>query len=75
MSATSGDARRLLADALEISEAEVGDDASIFTLEAWDSLAHMRLVAALERELGRSLDAAEIVGIATVSDVESLVKT
>lgn len=72
---SDGKAKRLLAEALEIGEAEVGDDASIFSVEAWDSLAHMRLVAALENELGRPLDAPEIVGLATLVDVERLIGT
>lgn len=72
---SEGKARRLLAEALEIGEPEVGDDASIFSLEAWDSLAHMRLVAALESKLGRPLDAPEIVGLATLADVERLIET
>lgn len=68
-------ARALLAEALELEEEEVGADASLFATEAWDSLAHMRLVAALERSLGRPLDAGEIVSLATLDDVGALLET
>lgn len=67
-------ARDLLADALELEPDEIGDDASIDTVGAWTSLGHMRLVLALEQALGHQLDAASIVGIATLKDVESLLQ-
>jgi acyl carrier protein len=65
-------ARTLLASALEIDTAAVPPDASIATLEAWDSLAHLRLVQALEKELGRELPPEHIFGIASLDDVAAV---
>lgn len=70
---SSAEARSILAEALEVEVEEIDDGATIFTLEAWDSLAHMRLVAVLERELGRPLEAHEIVGLASLGDVNGLI--
>jgi acyl carrier protein len=67
-------ARALLAAALEIDLAAVGPDASIGTLEAWDSLAHLRLVQAIERAVGGELSAEAIVGIASLADVAALLE-
>ncbi|MFZ5792763.1 MAG: acyl carrier protein [Pseudomonadota bacterium] len=69
-----GRARALLAAALEVDAAAIQGDASIATLEAWDSLAHLRLVQALERELGRELPAEQIVAIASLADVAAILE-
>ena len=65
-------ARALLAEAIGIATAEVPADASMFTFDAWDSLAHMRLVLGLETELGAPLDAEQIVNLATLDDIAAL---
>jgi len=67
-------AKALLATALEIDAAAVPPDASIATLEAWDSLAHLRLVQALEKELGHELPAEHIFAIATLADVAAVLE-
>ena len=62
-------ARQLLAAALEIDASQIGPDAAIGTLEAWDSLAHLRLMQAIEQAIGGELPAESIVGIASLADV------
>ena len=70
MSALNACARRLLAAALGLDPARLPDDAAIGLTEEWDSLAHMRLVAAIEGELGRQISAEAIVSLASLGDVE-----
>ena len=70
MTAPRARARRLLAAALAIDPAQLADDAAIGWTEEWDSLAHMRLVAAIEGELGRQISAEAIVSLASLGDVE-----
>jgi acyl carrier protein len=55
-------ARGLLASAMEMDAADIPDDAAIGRLENWDSLAHMRLIMALEQHMGAPLtpDTAQI---------------
>lgn len=74
MSAAADRARALLADALEMAPAALGADASIATLEAWDSLAHMRLVEAIERALGRPLAPEALVAIGSLADVARILE-
>lgn len=62
-------ARTVLAQALNIETAAIEADASIMTLEAWDSLAHMRLIAAVEDDLAVQLGPDAIVSIASLADV------
>jgi len=68
-------ARGLLADALELEPDEIREDASMETVGEWTSLGHMRLVLALEQTLGRELDPAAIVDIASLKDIETLLQS
>jgi acyl carrier protein len=67
-------ARRLLAEAVHAELAAVPADACIGSFERWDSLAHLRLVLALEAEVGRELDAEEVVRIECLDDVRALLE-
>ena len=62
-------ARELLAEATGQDSSALADGASIETCEAWDSLAHMRLMLAIEERLGHPLDAEVMLGIADLEDV------
>lgn len=44
----------VMAAVLEVDASEIDDDASMDTIESWDSLRQMRLVLALEDEFGVS---------------------
>jgi acyl carrier protein len=65
-------ARQVLAGALEIDVSQVPDDASIETLEAWDSLAHLRLVQGLEEAVGGQLSAENIISLEALDDVAAI---
>jgi acyl carrier protein len=65
-------AQTLLAKALGLSEAEVSDNLTIMDCPSWDSLAHMRVVLAVETELGRPLAPDEIFSIAGTADIAKL---
>ena len=61
--------RTILASVLEISFDSVGDDTSMASVDAWDSLKQMSLVLALEEEFGVSIDesvAFEIVSFGSI---------
>ena len=62
-------ARTLLAEALAISTDEIADDAAIGKVSNWDSLAHLRLIMAIEKVNGEILDAEIMVSIACLSDI------
>jgi acyl carrier protein len=65
-------ARALLADAIGAEPAQVPPDARIGTFERWDSLAHLRLILAMEQQLGRQLDPDEAVAVECLADVARL---
>ena len=62
-------ARKLLAEALEVDPAQLPADASVTTMQEWDSLAHLRLIEAIERELSGELPPELIVSIGSLDDV------
>ncbi|MBI1731544.1 MAG: acyl carrier protein [Gammaproteobacteria bacterium] len=69
MSGAAGPARALLGKALGLSPAAIADDATVHDLEQWDSLGHMRLVAAIEAETGTILSAEQILALSSLPDV------
>lgn len=62
-------AKALLAEASQRRIEEIPDDASIMTMDGWSSLAHMRLILAMEQRLGKELPPEAIVEITTLNDV------
>lgn len=62
-------ALQLLAGALQQDVSQIGPDAAIGVSERWDSLAHMRLVMALEEHIGRPLDTDTMLAIESLSDI------
>jgi acyl carrier protein len=65
-------ARALLAQALEIDAAQIGDDTDMENFEAWTSVAHLRLILALEEALGAELGPDQALAIQSLADVARL---
>ena len=69
VNATAALARDVLAAALEVEAAELGPAPSIETLPAWDSLAHVRVVLAVEGVIGRELDPDAVAGLVSLAAI------
>jgi acyl carrier protein len=67
-------ARKLLAEAIGADATAVPDGARIGSFERWDSLAHLRLILALEAKIGRQLDPDEAVRIESLGDIAGLLE-
>ena len=65
-------AKRLLAQAVDGDPVAIPDDVRLGAFERWDSLAHLRLVLAIEDSIGRKLDPDESVRIETLPDISAL---
>ena len=61
--------RKMIASNLNISVDLVEDELSVGDIPEWDSLAHMRLIAALDSELGIVLDIEQSLDIEDVRDI------
>lgn len=71
----NNDAALLIADALNISRESVTAQTSLMTSPEWDSLAHFRIVLALENRLGRALDPLEITTLVDLASVARVLTT
>jgi len=66
------DAKQLLAEALRQPPDRLPDDAAMDTMEMWDSLTHMDLVALVEARCGFVLSAEDIVKMTSLRALEAL---
>ncbi len=65
-------ARAVLAEALEIDATAIGDDIAMENFEPWTSVAHLRLILALEEKLGAELSPDDALAIQSLADVKRL---
>ncbi|MGH8605426.1 MAG: acyl carrier protein [Gammaproteobacteria bacterium] len=65
--------RRIVADVLAIDEGQVTEDLGPSSAGNWDSMNHLRIVAAIEEEFGISFTMEEVQAIGTVKALEKLV--
>jgi acyl carrier protein len=63
MNSTQASLRQVMADVFGLSADQITEDASIDSIEAWDSLKHLNLVLALEERFGVSFTEQETVEI------------
>ena len=66
--------QRIFADSLGLASEAVNESLSLETCAAWDSLAHFRVVMAIETQLGRSLTPTEILSISDLASVVTLLE-
>ena len=66
--------RRLVARALNISVDGVHQDTSINSLDAWDSMGHLRIVFAIEEAIATELTIEQVLSIESVEDIAGLVQ-
>ena len=66
--------RKLLAEALAVSEHDLPANPRIGTIEQWDSLAHTRILLALEERIGKPLDPEVAVAIESLEDIARVIE-
>ena len=66
---TLDSARALLAEAVGLPANAIADDATFDRVERWDSIAHLRLVLALEERIGRQVTAEETMELFTLRQI------
>lgn len=70
---TSERVLQLTAEMIDLPESEITSATSRAKTETWDSLNHLQLITAIEREFGISLSMDEIAAIETVGDLQRIV--
>jgi len=71
--AVRADVREILTDVFQF-EGELRLDTSPEDIERWDSLQHVALIAALETKFGISLSMDEMMEIASVADIHTVLE-
>lgn len=66
---TKESVKELIAKILGVSLDVVEDELAVGDIPEWDSLAHMRIIAALESDLGVVLDIEQTLEIEDVEDI------
>ncbi len=66
--------RRTLASVLGVPEASINDDTSPDSVEAWDSVAHLTLIMALEEAFGTSFTPEETMEMNSVKLIRLLLE-
>ena len=64
----------LFAEELDVEPASLNDESSPDSVESWDSLAAMRLVAAIESEFNIRLSARDAMRMKTIGIARSVLK-
>lgn len=73
MSETQSRCRTLFSKVMEVTPDQVLDSSSPDTLDTWDSLSHVQLIAALEKEFSISISPEEGIELEDFADVCALV--
>ncbi len=66
-------AKEVLAQAFDVSITEVPDDAGMETFTPWDSLGHLKVIAAIEEKIGRDLNTEEVLAVIDLASIEKLI--
>jgi len=67
-------ARQLLAEVLDMEATEIADDAGFGDLASWDSLAHMRLIMAMEAQMSAQLSPGNVVALGSLLDIATVLE-
>ncbi len=62
-------------DVFDDDEIEVVAETNSETIEDWDSLEHINLVVAIEKEFGLKFSMDEVTGMANVGEMVEIIKT
>jgi acyl carrier protein len=65
---------KVFSESLAVDPADVKADLAYNSISAWDSVAHMTLVAAIEQEFDLMLDTDDIIGMSSVAKAEEILR-
>lgn len=67
--------KTIICDVLGLELAAIHDDISMTTVEEWDSLRHMELIASLEQSFNIRLTLDQIVAMTTLPSIVSIIRS
>jgi len=69
MAISKDDVKALVANTLGVATDQIHDELAVGEIPEWDSLAHMRIITALEVDFGVVLDIEQTLDIEDVEDI------
>jgi acyl carrier protein len=75
MSIISEKLRRVIMTELGLKSFSVNEATTARDIPGWDSLSHVRIMIAVEREFGIRFSIREVMALATIQDLQQLVET
>lgn len=66
--------KELIASVLEVSPDDINEDTAIGDIPEWDSLSHIQIISAIEKEFGFSFTPDVMMDLEDVSDIVAAVK-
>ena len=67
-------AKQIVATAVNIPPSSLPDDADIQTLAAWDSVAHINIILALEEVLGQQMEPENIIRVTGIESIAAILE-
>lgn len=65
---------KIVAEILEMEPEKIDINMQQEDVEEWDSLAHIRIIAEIEEQLGKNIDIDKVVEIHSIKDLITLVQ-
>jgi acyl carrier protein len=65
--------KRVILRELDLDDCEIVDETEASDVPGWDSLNHVRIIDAIEREFGLQFRSLEIIRIRNVGDLQQLI--
>jgi acyl carrier protein len=66
--------KRIVIDTLKLAETAYSEDLAAGDLPEWDSIGHVNLLMAVEREFDIAFDVIDAIDIESVADLQEMVK-
>ena len=60
---------KIISDIFDIKQHEITNESSMENIEKWDSLGHLKLIIAIEKEFGVSLGTVEMVELTSFTKI------
>lgn len=67
--------KQIVADTIGLAAEDVTDDASMETLELWDSMAHMNIVMSVEHAFEISIPIEKILDVTSIESIEETIRS
>jgi acyl carrier protein len=66
--------KQIMSNLFEIEEDEITDEASVLSIENWDSLKHINLIIAIEEQFGITIDEDEMVEMTSFTEIKRILR-